>query len=114
MSSKMKLEQEFITGEGLQLVLKEENKDIARLRIYFIYNDLHQQPYALMEDLFVQEEFRGKGQGKALVQAAIEEAKKRKCYKIIATSRYEREKVHKFYQQLGFKDYGKEFRMELW
>lgn len=109
----MKLELKSIPEESLQLSLKEDNKDIARLRIYFIYNDLHQEPYALIEDLFVQEEYRGKHCGTSLIQAAIEEAKKKKCYKIVATSRYSRENVHQFYQKLGFKDYGKEFRMDL-
>ena len=59
------------------------------------------------------EEFRGQGYGKKMVQAALEEAKKERCYKVICTSRYGREHVHKMYQDLGFKDYGKEFRIDI-
>jgi len=40
-----------------------------------IYNDLHPEPYGLLEDVFVEEEFRGQGIGKSLVRAVIEKAK---------------------------------------
>lgn len=102
-----------ITTTGIKRILKENNREIARIRVYFINNNLHPQPYALIEDLFVQEKFRGKSYGTKLLQTAILEAQKKGCYKIIATSRYEREKVHEFYKKHGFKEYGKEFRMDL-
>ncbi len=102
-----------LPGEGLKLTFSDNGQEIARVRIYFISNDLHPQPYALIEDLFVQEEFRGQSLGTKLMQAAIEEAKKKGCYKILATSRKEREKVHEFYRKLGFKEWGKEFRIDL-
>ena len=76
-------------------------------------NDLHDQPFAVLEDLFVEEESRGDGMGSDLVKFAIMEAKRYKCYKIIATSRNERDGVHKFYEKLGFETYGLEFRMNL-
>jgi GNAT superfamily N-acetyltransferase len=63
-----------------------------------------------MEDVFVDESFRRKGYGTAVIKILIEEASKR-CYKLIATSRYSREKVHDLYKKLGFDDYGLEFRM---
>ncbi len=99
--------------DSLRLSLRQEGKEIGRVWLYFIRNDLHAQPYAYIEDLYVEEPFRGKSFGTKLMQAALEEARKRKCYKVIATSRFEREKVHEFYKKLGFKEYGKEFRMEL-
>ncbi len=102
-----------LAGEGVKLALSKAGKEIARVRLFFIENELHDQPYALIEDLFVQEEFRGQSLGSRLMRAAIEEAKKNGCYKILATSRNEREKVHEFYRQLGFKEWGKEFRLEL-
>ncbi|MEK6951099.1 MAG: GNAT family N-acetyltransferase [Nanoarchaeota archaeon] len=109
----MELHASRLAGKGSRLTFTKEGKEIARLRLYFIENDLHQQPYALIEDLFVQEEFRGQSLGRKLMLAAIEEAKRNGCYKILATSRQEREKVHEFYKKLGFKEWGKEFRMEL-
>jgi GNAT superfamily N-acetyltransferase len=102
-----------LSAEGIKITATEGGAETGRIRIYFIHNDFHPKPYALAEDLFVQEEFRGKGYGTRLLQAAIEEAKKKGCYKIIATSRHPREKVHELYQKLGFKEWGKEFRMDL-
>ena len=81
--------------------------------LYIMFNDLHKEPFGFLENVFVEEEHRGKGIGSELVNTAISEAKKQNCYKIICTSRYESSKVHSLYEKLGFKDYGKEFRMNL-
>ncbi len=109
----MELKTNTLPGKATKITFIKEGKEIARVRLYFIENDLHGKPYALVEDLFVQEEFRGQSLGSKLMQAAIEEAKKQGCYKILATSRNEREKVHEFYRKLGFEEWGKEFRMEI-
>ena len=101
------------SSKAKRITLSEKGKEIARVWIYYIHNDLHPQQYALIEDLFVEEKFRGKSLGSTLMKAAITEAKKEGCYKVLASSRYAREKVHDFYQKLGFKDYGKEFRLDL-
>ena len=91
---------------------QEDGKEIGRGYLYLIENDLHDKPYGFLEDVFVSEESRGSGAGTAIVKAVIEEAKARGCYKLIGTSRYEREKVHEWYTEFGFADYGKEFRMD--
>jgi GNAT superfamily N-acetyltransferase len=90
-----------------------EGKIIGRAFLFLIYNDLHPKPYGLLEDVFVEEKYRGKGIGKELVQRVIEKAKELGCYKLIATSRFERENVHQLYENLGFKKWGYEFRMDL-
>ncbi|MEK7074171.1 MAG: GNAT family N-acetyltransferase, partial [Patescibacteria group bacterium] len=92
--------------------IKQGKKMIGRVYLYFIKNDLHKQPYGLVEDLFVDETMRGQGVGRILLEAAIVEAKKRKLYKLIITSRMARTEVHGFYERHGFKKYGWEFRMD--
>ncbi len=101
------------TSRAIKIFIKNEGVEIARAYIYIIFNGLHNEPYALLEDVFVSEVHRGQGRGKEIIRAAVEEAKKQGCYKLIGTSRYEREKVHKLYLGLGFEDYGKEFRINL-
>ncbi|MEM5875494.1 MAG: GNAT family N-acetyltransferase [Candidatus Aenigmatarchaeota archaeon] len=97
-----------------KIVAKDEyGKEIGRCFIFLIKNDLHEEPYALLEDVFVLEEYRSKGIGTELVKRAIELAKEKNCYKILATSRFEREYIHKWYEKLGFKRFGYEFRMDL-
>jgi hypothetical protein len=41
----------------------------------------------------------------------MEEARRRRCYKLIATSRDERPRVHDLYRRLGFEEWGREFRL---
>ena len=79
--------------------------------MYVLHNDLHKEPFGLMEDVFVEESARGKGIGTELVRAVIAEAKKQNCYKLIATCRTERTKVHELYERLGFSKRGVEFRI---
>jgi GNAT superfamily N-acetyltransferase len=90
-----------------------EGKIIGRAFLFLIYNDLHPKPYGLLEDVFVEEKYRGRGIGKELVKRVIEKARELGCYKLIATSRFERENVHQLYENLGFKKWGYEFRIDL-
>ncbi len=98
---------------AIKFIAKENGKEMGRAFLYLIYNDLHAEPYGLLEDVFVDATSRGKGIGNELVLAVIHEAKKRGCYKLIATSRTSRHEIHTWYERLGFKNYGLEFRMDL-
>lgn len=86
-------------------------KEMGRAFLYVMRNDLHNQPFGLMEDVYITEKMRGQGLGKSLVKQVIEKARAIGCYKLIATSRYSRDRIHKLYLELRFKDYGKEFRI---
>lgn len=105
------LSQEEHKGYAIKFTAEDAGKIIGRAYLYLIYNDLHAEPYGLMEDVFVDETYRGKGVGSQLVRALIAEAKARGCYKLIGTSRHARGDVHEWYKSLGFKEYGIEFRM---
>ncbi len=98
--------------EAIKLTATEDGKIAGRAFLYLIYNDLHEEPYGLLEDVFVEEAFRSRGLGTVLVKAVIEEAKARKCHKLIGTSRHSRTEVHEWYKKIGFADYGLEFRMD--
>ncbi len=99
--------------KGIKIVAEQDGKNIGRAYLYLLYNDLHEKPFGFMEDVFVNEDFRGKGIGKRLVNEIIKKAKENNCYKLVCTSRYEKEKVHGLYEKLGFSDHGKEFRIDL-
>jgi GNAT superfamily N-acetyltransferase len=96
-----------------KIFIEQDGKEIARAYLYLIKNDLRTEPYGLMEDVFVDESMRGQGLGTELVKKIISLAKLHGCYKIIATSRYGREEVHKLYEKLGFKNFGIEYKMYL-
>ncbi|MBI2665307.1 GNAT family N-acetyltransferase [Candidatus Woesearchaeota archaeon] len=108
----MLVQQKKISSTGVKLFIQQDGKEIARAFLYLIYNDLHTLPYGLMEDVFVDEAYRGSGYGKIIIKELIDEAKKLGCYKLVGFSRYDRENVHKLYLNFGFRDFGKEFRMD--
>jgi GNAT superfamily N-acetyltransferase len=61
--------------------------------------------------VYVAESERGGGLGSALVNEVVAAAREAGCYKLVATSRASRPKVHELYERLGFKNYGIEFRL---
>jgi GNAT superfamily N-acetyltransferase len=96
---------------GVKLVFEEKGMELGRAFLYILKNDLHKRPFALLEDVFVQQDQRGRGLGSKLIVAAIAEAKKHKCYKIIATSRNSKKELHGYYKKFGFKLHGVELRI---
>jgi GNAT superfamily N-acetyltransferase len=109
----MEFKQEKISAQGIKLSVEIEGKGAARAYLYIMHNDLHQKPFGLLEDVFVDESLRGQGIGTELINKIIEEAKRNDCYKIVATSRNSRPRVHELYERLGFEKWGVEFRMNI-
>ena len=104
---------EKIKARGIKFIAIADDKEIGRVFLYLMRNDLHKRPFGFIEDLHILENYRGRGVGSRLIKAVIEAARKNNCYKIIMTSRYFNDKAHKLYKKLGFQDWGKEFRMLL-
>ena len=98
---------------AIKLTAEEGGKIFGHAYLYILYNDLHEEAFGLMEDVYVEKGRRGEGVGTRLVDAVIKEARERGCYKLLGQSRYSKEDVHKLYIKLGFKDHGKNFRMDL-
>lgn len=102
-----------INAKGIRFMVEQDGKEVARAYLYLMHNDLHVTPFGLVEDVFVDEAIRGQGVGTILVNKIIETARVANCYKLIATSRTSRPKVHELYQRLGFEPHGIELRMNL-
>ena len=109
----MQLNQREIPSRQIKFSAQEEGKEIGRAFLVLGYNDLRDQPFGLLEDVYVFEEARGRGVGGELLQKVIATAKQEGCYKLIGTSRYSRPEVHEWYKRLGFEDHGREFRLDL-
>ncbi len=108
----MDIEKSAAKCQGIRLFITRDGKEAARAYLFLMWNSLHDEPFGLLEDVYVDESLRGQKLGTEIVNAVIAEAKARGCYKLIATSRYTRPRVHDLYIRLGFKDHGKEFRMD--
>lgn len=91
----------------------EAGKIVATSTIYYIMVAVRNRPYALFEGLVVDQSERGQGTGTAMLKEMIAIAKYKNCYKIIFTSGEDRSEAHAFYEKMGFKKWGLEFRMDL-
>ena len=108
----MEIKTNTVSAKGIKFSIVENKQEIARAYLYLMHNDLHQEPFGLLEDVYVAEDNRGKGLGTQLVKQVIQAAKEQGCYKLIATSRKSRPKVHQLYKRLGFQEHGLEFRID--
>ena len=61
-------------------------------------------PYAVVENVVVDEEARGRGVGAALARAAMDGAREAGAYKLALTTNAKREDAHRFYRELGFRE----------
>jgi len=59
-------------------------------------------PIGFIENVVVAEKHRRKGIGKSLIEAAVQTAKDKGCYKVILSSNIKRTEAHKFYESIGF------------
>jgi GNAT superfamily N-acetyltransferase len=100
-------------ARGIRFSISNGDGEVARAYLYVMTNDLHDEPFGLLEDVYVAESERGGGLGTELVNEVIAAAREAGCYKLVATSRASRSKVHALYERLGFTNYGLEFRMDL-
>ena len=86
-----------LEARGIRISVTDNGVEVGRAYIYLMYNDLHDQPFALMEDIYVDESYRSQGVGSELVEQVVELAQKANCYKLISTSHTSRSKVHEVY-----------------
>lgn len=110
----MKIEKKIVKKSyAVKFEFKNKGKKIAWAYLYIIFQDRHKEPYALLENVYVEKEYRSAGLGRQLIDLALKEAKKRKCYKVVGTSKFTNEGAHKFYERFGLKKIGYEFRLDL-
>lgn len=103
---------ESVDSVSIKLIVEEDGEMQGWCYIYVLKNDLHDKPFALLENVYIDEKHRSRGLGKQLVGRAVEVAEAKGCYKIIGTSRHEKPGVHRFYENLGFRNHGLEFRID--
>ncbi|MCR4324376.1 MAG: GNAT family N-acetyltransferase [Candidatus Curtissbacteria bacterium] len=112
-NSKEVLEKQLEDTSCDVLVLRVDDKVVGTASIYYLDVAIRGKRIAYLEGLVVDKAQRGKGLGTSLFEKCVEIAKDKNCYKMIFTSGFDREDAHKFYEKLGFKKWGFEFRMDL-
>jgi N-acetylglutamate synthase-like GNAT family acetyltransferase len=85
------------------LVLEAEQGIVGTLVLVIVPNLSYQgRPWAVIENVVVDNAARGGGYGEQLVRYAIELARQANCHKIGLTSNKQRPEAHRFYERLGF------------
>ena len=57
----MSFSRSSVSAEGVRFSVSENGREVARAYLFVMHNDLHEEPFGLMEDVFVDEQVRGKG-----------------------------------------------------
>jgi len=74
---------------------------------------LHQSPSGLIDELVVASEYRGKGIGRRLVLAVIEECKRLGCCEVEVSTEKMNTEAREFYSKSGFVERGMLFEVDL-
>jgi GNAT superfamily N-acetyltransferase len=69
------------------------------------------RPFMLVENVVVNAGYRRAGVGSALLQAAVNLARRAGCYKVQLLSRAERSAAHAFYESHGFRAVAQGYRL---
>lgn len=76
-----------------------------------IYPGFHKT--AILDVVTVHSDYRGQGWGSIMIKKALEISADAGCYKVTLSSSLHRNRAHKFYQSLGFKQHGFSFSYQL-
>jgi len=74
---------------------------------------LHRSPSAMIDELIVTNEYQGRGIGKQLVLAAIEECRQFGCCEVEVSTEKINDKARRFYKRCGFEEKGVLFEVDL-
>jgi GNAT superfamily N-acetyltransferase len=98
---------------GYELFVAEDEGEIVGTLVLLIAPNLSHNalPWAVIENIVVDERYQGRGIGKLLMDQAIARAKEAGCYKIQLSSDKRRKEAHQFYRSLGFEASADSFRL---
>ena len=60
------------------------------------------QQHGIIENVATHPDFQGRGHGRAVISAALDEAWKRDCYHVLLQSGRADPRAHRFYEACGF------------
>lgn len=81
----------------------EDEVAVATCLISIIPNlTRNQRPYGIIENVITHEDYRKRGHGKAVIDAALTLAESKNCYKVMLLSASIRTQAHEFYKNIGF------------
>jgi GNAT superfamily N-acetyltransferase len=95
------------------LVAEIEGSPVGFINFTVRQTILHRGPSALIDELVVAKEYRGKGAGKQLVLAAIEKCRQLGCCEVEVSTEKTNVEARKFYKKCGLEERGMLFEVDL-
>ena len=106
---------EILADPRQQVLVAEEGGAVAGTLTLIVVPNLAYggAPYAVVENVVVDEAHRGSGVGSILVREAVARARAAEAYKLSLTANLSREAAHGFYRSLGLEETHKGFEVPL-
>ena len=93
--------------------LNSNGDEVTRALLCYLPNEDHPTPSAYIEDVSVREDYQRQGLSKEMHDMMFELMKHNNVYKAVATSRFEKDHVHRFYEdKYDFTKHGFTFRKD--
>lgn len=98
---------------GHELLVAEEDGEVVGSVVLLIVPNLSHRatPWALVENLIVDPDYRQKGICRMLLEYVIARSRKRGCHRIEVMSDKRRREAHRLYQSVGFRAAAYGFRL---
>ncbi|HEY6598128.1 MAG TPA: GNAT family N-acetyltransferase [Pseudomonadales bacterium] len=95
----------ILAAQWLRIFVAEEARRIVSTCYLNIVPNVTRsaRPYAIIENVVTDEQLRGKGLGRRVMQHALEFAWKEGCYKAMLQTGSKQESTHAFYRACGFR-----------
>lgn len=96
--------QQILNDKNHRIIIAEEDGKIVSSCVCVIIPNLthNQQPYAFVENVITDENYRKKGLATACLNYAKEIAQKENCYKLMLLTGSKKENTLNFYEQAGY------------
>jgi GNAT superfamily N-acetyltransferase len=86
------------------LVAETDLRVIGTLVLVIVPNLAHGgQPWAIIENVAVDDRYRGQGIGTILMEEAVRRARGGRCYKVVLSTHASRAESHRLYERLGLR-----------
>jgi ribosomal protein S18 acetylase RimI-like enzyme len=103
-----------LSHEDARVFVAEVDGKVAGAASFWIQPRLNwTTPQAWIPDLFVDPAFRRRGAARALLDACVEEARRRNCHRLVLESGHHRAEAHQLYESYGFEHYARAYSLEL-
>jgi GNAT superfamily N-acetyltransferase len=96
--------QAMVDDDSLDVVVVEHDDRLVASCVLSVTKNLTRgaRPFAVVENVVTHEDYRRNGFGRQCVEAAVDRAERRDCYKVMLMTGSEKEWKHDFYEGCGF------------